>query len=869
MRHRYCVYSIYLVGVVAGAVACGGGSPGAVEQTGKSENAITNQGEVLGFEVPSDWSTTAGTLASSPLHTQGSASLSVSNISYAELTSVPLSTIGGATSTVAFDLMIPTNEPNPSWYGFTQLFISIPSQGVNNQFIGQVNLQTFTPGVFGTAQFSVPSFLVTTLGATYSDLTFSIVLNVSSPSAYLLDNLRFVGSGCTVPWTGMTVTSNTTLCPGTYPFTVADGQAALTIAANNVTLTCNGTTLVGSGFGSGSPPNAGIAVGANTGVTVTGCSANSFRYGLLANGSTTLSVKNSHFDANYSDATQGDDDDDVVVGGGVGLIGVTGATVSGSTFGSNWNGIELRNSASTTVSGNTAKNCTNTGALVFATNNSTLSNNNFSSAVRAATYPSNWYGVFTDDSAGILLDEGSSGNVLEGNDTTYGGDGVFIRALLAPCGSGGNQVLNNKTSYSANNSIESWCPGNTFSGNTATYSNYGLWLGGSDGAQVTNNTASNNVNDGISFQHGTDRHSVLQDNVVENNGRVGVLLSGMAYEESSTLPMPDTAEQPIPFNDSQIVLQRNTISGNAVYDFFTTYAHGETLASNCGMTKSYIEASDTLLIGPSFGSCGGANGRTAPTAKIATPSGPVQAGTVTFDASGSHASPAGGTLRYTWLAQPSGLAFSVLPTPAYAAVGSAHQGITLTPGFFDIDVTVDDGYLASPASTTVTVVPSGQLFGQAAATWTSQCSTGDPTCTATITNDPNGINGSAVEVYTTDPYGFTFSTPAVVNASKLSKLGFFFRANNTNASGWQNFDVVLETSTGPLTYTPPISILPTSPSSWVFLEVPLAGGLDQGVTWTLDASGGGTLSTVQSIQILTDTWGGNPYDVWVDELSMY
>jgi hypothetical protein len=89
--------------------------------------------------------------------------------------------------------MIPREQSNPDWYGVTQLYVSIPSQGVNGQFIGQAELRAFPVATFKRVRFDLPASLVTKLKATYSDLSFKIVLNVptGAPGVYRFDAIRF------------------------------------------------------------------------------------------------------------------------------------------------------------------------------------------------------------------------------------------------------------------------------------------------------------------------------------------------------------------------------------------------------------------------------------------------------------------------------------------------------------------------------------------------------------------------------------------------------------------------------------------------------------------------------------------------------
>jgi hypothetical protein len=151
---------------------------------------------VLGFESASNWSSTAGSLStvSSPI-TEGAAALQVTNIAYAEISSVALTQADVAgLGSVAVDLLLPSQQPNPSWLGVAQIFLSVPSRNVNNAIMGSVQLTGMPLETYNTISFAIPQWVSTALqGATYSDLTVKVVLNVNQGSGrYLLDNFRFL-----------------------------------------------------------------------------------------------------------------------------------------------------------------------------------------------------------------------------------------------------------------------------------------------------------------------------------------------------------------------------------------------------------------------------------------------------------------------------------------------------------------------------------------------------------------------------------------------------------------------------------------------------------------------------------------------------
>jgi parallel beta-helix repeat protein len=697
----------------------------------------------------------------------------------------------------------------------------------------------------------------------------SVGTDADSPSA--VEQRAGAVTGCTNPTNGMVITANTTLCAGTFAMVTAAGAAAVTVAANNVQVTCNGTRLVGPGpVGPGASPNVAFSIVGRSGVTLLGCSANAFQYGAVVKNSSAITFQSTHFDDNYTDATQGWVQD-AVQGGGIRFDNVTGSAIKDSSVERNWNGVELRGGSGNLVNNVTGDHCTNWGVLVAASNNNTVSNSNFSWALRSGpfqqlSYPNAWYGMITVDSAGIVIDAGATGNLIQNNNVQYGGDGIFIRSIIGACAAG-NQLVGNNTSFSPNNGIESWCDNGTFKSNTSSSCNYGIWLGGSDNSTVVGNTASSNKVDGISTQVAEDRHSIYQDNTLAGNARAGLFLVG-ANDQNSNPPSPEDSRV---WNSSNLIVQRNTFSGNGSYDVYVGYSRQVALASNSlTASKVFTETATTADVF-TLGNFTNAAGRTPPTAALVRPS-TVRAGTAsTFDASGSRLSSSGGTLAFNWLIQAAGSLFgNALPSPFFGGSGGASKSYSFaSPGFYDVDVIVTDGLLGSVATQNIAVVPGGTRVGDASSSWTYQCQTGDNCGATTFVDDPAGIEGSAVHVSTGAAFDFAMVTPPAknlgLNASGKSKLGFFVKANNQSPVGWQAGPViVLGSPSGTITYTPPQLLLPTTVAAgWSFIEVPLAGGNG----WTV-TNGGGSLSQVNWVEIHADTWDAG-FDIWVDALSFY
>lgn len=148
------------------------------------------QTDVLGFESPQYWSAGSGTLTSTNVHSQGNAGLAVSNFSYAQLTSAPLSTLSGVSQELAIDVQLPATF---SW-GQLQLSVSSPTLGLNNTWVGSVDLANLPANTFQKLTIAVPANIEAALQQNYSDLVIKLVLNIpNTTSPVVIDNLRFSG----------------------------------------------------------------------------------------------------------------------------------------------------------------------------------------------------------------------------------------------------------------------------------------------------------------------------------------------------------------------------------------------------------------------------------------------------------------------------------------------------------------------------------------------------------------------------------------------------------------------------------------------------------------------------------------------------
>jgi hypothetical protein len=189
-----------VAGLLLGSAAIGcSSSPRVADESVQALEQSVVTGDVLGFESPALWSAANGAqLSSSPVHTEGAHSLAVKpgpSNGYTPILSVPLSTLSAVSPTLALDVMLPTAQANPYWFGTMQMYINCPSRNIYSAFLSQVELTGKPLNVWNTLSFPLTSSQITgLLTAGYSDLTLTVVLNVQVPTSgtYLIDNLRFV-----------------------------------------------------------------------------------------------------------------------------------------------------------------------------------------------------------------------------------------------------------------------------------------------------------------------------------------------------------------------------------------------------------------------------------------------------------------------------------------------------------------------------------------------------------------------------------------------------------------------------------------------------------------------------------------------------
>ena len=170
---------------------------------------------------------------------------------------------------------------------------------------------------------------------------------------------------------------------------------------------------------------------------------------------------------------------------------------------------------------------TSFGIRMYWTDTCHIYQNNCSHVNRPYTDPS--------DCAALLMLV-SNENVVEYNDLSYSGDGVFLGQYQYSAIPNNNYFGYNECSYSPHNAIEAtFADGNVYKHNNCNYSHYGFWLGYSFNSLVDSNEIIGNYQSGIAIDRGfenTITGNIIQDNPIGIELWEGSPISGYANQFS-------------------------------------------------------------------------------------------------------------------------------------------------------------------------------------------------------------------------------------------------------------------------------------------------------------------------------------------------
>jgi nitrous oxidase accessory protein NosD len=322
---------------------------------------------------------------------------------------------------------------------------------------------------------------------------------------------------------GMVITRSIRIRPGIYrlPAPASLDSAAVTIRGDNLVVDLTGVTLLGTDSTAAPDEGRGVAlrIAGGRNVQVIGARIRGYRIGILATGTRGLTLRRNDASYNWKPRLYSLVEHESLVdwlsyhhnekrewmryGAGLYLEDVKGGEVRANQVTQGMNGLLLVRSDSLVIRDNAFWFNSGLGIGLYRSSDNTIVRNRLDYNVRG--YRDGFYHR-GQDSAGLLLYEQSSRNVVAWNSVTHGGDGLFLWAgqSTMDTGQGGandNVFYANDFSFAPANAIEATFSRNVFLANRAQGSDYGVWAGYSFETVIAANCfASNRV--GIAIEHG-------------------------------------------------------------------------------------------------------------------------------------------------------------------------------------------------------------------------------------------------------------------------------------------------------------------------------------------------------------------------------
>jgi parallel beta-helix repeat protein len=644
--------------------------------------------------------------------------------------------------------------------------------------------------------------------------------------------------------------------------------ARLVVRASGVTVDGNGATLSGPGT-IGDPKSmetagVGVTVEGVTGVTLKNLRVRGFATGLVLRQVTAARVSDCDFSDNYHNPQHGWGE--LPARGGLVLEGVRQSVITHTRANNVWDALNLIDSDENLIEDNDFSHCSNTCAKLWKSSRNKFLRNNLSYGIRIDRAGGE---VHARDSTCVLIETGSDDNYWYRNDITHGGDGVFIRPLNRWV-SRGNVFVENDTSYANNNCVESWSPGNTFIRNKANHGSYGFWLGGSDQTVLLGNEAAfNGLTNGYhnapepGFSHGgivivggPSSHTWIEGNDLHHNNGAGLAFRG------------DTGSKGQKWKTEHWVVQQNRMADNR-FGIWGRWGDAILLAGNVFTNNSdgnYLTNVTGLIELPAAG-----ERLSAPTAELLGPEIVTVGQTVRFDALGSR-DPGGLPLKFHWYLE-----------------GAAGEGPVLTrvfnePGFRRVGLTVENGARAGLAWRDLLVVePVARELGTEgdALGWGYELEGNDDGKGRVLFADEGpGIIGTRCLRLTPKPYPGAYATavyPAARDAgwnlSDRKQIRFWMKVRNPNVPGWQNAGPVVRLlgKAGEIEFKPAkdgnlMNDPPYSEARWLWMpiRIPLEGSAE----WQRTVKGTASLDRIEALSLSFDSYGYDPFTVWLDGLTV-
>jgi len=328
----------------------------------------------------------------------------------------------------------------------------------------------------------------------------------------------------TVPLTrGMVITKSVRITPGTYRLEAPASldSALITVHGDGIVLDMRGVRLEGTAPDADPDEAQGVAIRVDSGrhVTIKGATVRGYFIGVLARGARDLSLTDNDLSHNWKPRLfslvghesiadwlsyhQNEKREWMRFGAAIYLEDVKGGEIRGNHAEQGMNGLLMTRTDSMIVRDNVFAFNSGLGIGMYRSTANAIIRNRIDYNVRG--YSHGWYRR-GQDSAGLLMYEQSSGNLVAWNSVTHSGDGLFLWAgqSTMDTGKGGandNMFFGNDFSFAPTNGIEATFSTNHFVGNIVEGNDHGVWGGYSyDSVILGNCFARNRV--AIAIEHG-------------------------------------------------------------------------------------------------------------------------------------------------------------------------------------------------------------------------------------------------------------------------------------------------------------------------------------------------------------------------------
>lgn len=328
---------------------------------------------------------------------------------------------------------------------------------------------------------------------------------------------------------GMVITESVRIRPGTYRVSGRAGldRPLITVRGNDISVDLRDVVLVGSDPGADPDQGVGVAIRVDGGrnVTLRGGRIRGYRFGVVAErvrGLQLLGMDLSHqwkprlFSqmsheslVDWMSFHNNEQREWMRFGAAIYLEDVVGGLIADTRAVQGMNGLLMTRSDSLNIRDNDFSFNSALGIGMYRASHNTIVRNRLDFNVRG--YQHGYYRR-GQDSAGLLLYEQSSHNVVAWNSITHGGDGLFLWAgqETMDSGQGGandNLFFHNDFSFAPTNGMEATFSRNRFIANIVEGNDHGLWGGYSWESVIEGNCfARNRI--AIALEHGQDNRFV-------------------------------------------------------------------------------------------------------------------------------------------------------------------------------------------------------------------------------------------------------------------------------------------------------------------------------------------------------------------------